>query len=299
MDEGKEVFYGPLKEARPFMEELGFVCREGSNVADYLTGVLVPTERLIKPGCERTFPRTATTLRAIYDKSPISTRMLAEYDYPTTEQAKEKTDAFQRRIAIERHERLPNNSPFTVSFPTQIRAAIKRQYQIIWGDKPAFFIKQIATLFQALIAGSLFYGHPEDMHSGVLFGRSGALFFSILHNSLMSMSEVPESFSSRDVILKHKAFRLFHPAAFCFAQIAADIPIILVQITVFALPLYFMAGLTLTASVFFTYWILLFAVTMVRFPAGSACLGHENLLTLLTADHDSLLPVHRSRLSHV
>ncbi|KAK5655072.1 hypothetical protein OQA88_5971 [Cercophora sp. LCS_1] len=262
LDEGKEIFYGPLKEARPFMEELGFICREGSNVADYLTGVLVPTERLIRPGYERTFPRTARDLRELYDKSPISSRMIAEYDYPTTEQAKEKTEAFQRSIAMEKHERLPSNSPYTVSFPTQVRAAIERQYQIIWGDKPTFFIKQVATLIQALIAGSLFYGHPEDMHSGVLFGRSGALFFSLLHNSLMSMSEVTDSFHGRPILNKHKSFRLFHPAAFCLAQIAADIPIILIQITVFALPLYFMAGLTMSASAFFTYWIILFAVTM-------------------------------------
>jgi ABC-type multidrug transport system ATPase subunit len=41
IDEGKELYYGPLKQARPFMEGLGFVCIEGSNVADYLTGVTV------------------------------------------------------------------------------------------------------------------------------------------------------------------------------------------------------------------------------------------------------------------
>ncbi|KAK0641047.1 ABC-2 type transporter-domain-containing protein [Cercophora newfieldiana] len=263
LDIGKEVFYGPLNEARPFMEGLGFVCREGSNVADYLTGALVPTERLIRPSYEKRFPRNADALRSEYEASDISKRMASEYDYPTTDIAKQRTAAFQELLAIEKHKHLPDNSPLTVGFATQVKAAIDRQYQIIWGNKPTFFIKQFVTLFQALVAGSLFYTHADDMNSGILFGRSGALFFSLLQNSLMAMSEVTDSFFGRPILLKHKSFSLFHPAAFCIAQIAADIPIILVQVIVFALPLYFMAGLTVSAGAFFTYFALLFVITMV------------------------------------
>lgn len=262
LEGGKEVFYGPLKEARPFMEDLGFVCREGSNVGDYLTGALVPTERKIESGKEKSFPRNADALRELYEKSDIFADMTAEYDYPTTEEAKQKTALFQQSVSLEKHNRLPKSTSLTVSFPQQVKACISRQYQIIWGDKPTFLIKQFVTLFQALIAGSLFYNHAGDLNSGLLFSRSGALFFSILHNSLMSMSEVTESFQGRPILAKHKAFALYHPAAFCLGQIAADIPIILFQITVFALPLYFMAGLTMSAGVFFTYWIILFAITM-------------------------------------
>src|ERR1700733_10717118 len=58
IDEGMQLYYGPMKEARPFMEELGFVCNDGANVADYLTGVTVPTERKIREGFEATYPRT-------------------------------------------------------------------------------------------------------------------------------------------------------------------------------------------------------------------------------------------------
>jgi len=41
LDEGKEIYYGPMKEARPFMEDMGFVCHDSENVADFLTGVTV------------------------------------------------------------------------------------------------------------------------------------------------------------------------------------------------------------------------------------------------------------------
>jgi ABC-type multidrug transport system permease subunit len=76
------------------------------------------------------------------------------------------------------------------------------------------------------------------------------------------MSEVTDSFSGRPVLAKHKAFAFYHPAAFCIAQIAADIPVLLLQISHFSLVLYFMVGLKHDAGVFFTYWALLFATTM-------------------------------------
>lgn len=38
LDEGKQIYYGPLKAAKPFMEDIGFLCADGANVADFLTG---------------------------------------------------------------------------------------------------------------------------------------------------------------------------------------------------------------------------------------------------------------------
>ncbi|KAK4198661.1 putative ABC transporter [Triangularia verruculosa] len=260
LDAGKEVYYGPMKEARPFMEKLGFVCRDGANVADYLTGVTVPTERLIAPGFEKTFPRNADQLRSEYEKSPIYQKMITEYNYPETEEAKERTKLFQGGVAAERDSHLPNNSPLTVSFPQQVLACIIRQYQIIWGDKATIAIKQGSTLAQALISGSLFYNAPDT--SDGIFLKGGALFFALLHNCLLSMSEVTDSFHGRPVLAKHKAFAYFHPAAFCIAQVTADIPVLLFQVFIFAIVQYFMVGLTMTAGGWFTYWIVVFATSM-------------------------------------
>lgn len=260
IDEGKEIYYGPMKEARPFMEELGFVCVDGANVADFLTGVTVPTERKIRDGFEDKFPRTADAIRAEYEKNAIKSKMEAEYNYPDTDEAKVRTEEFRASITYDKHKSLPKSSPLTVSFYTQVKSAVIRQYQIIWGDKATFIIKQVSTLAQALVAGSLFYNAPHN--SAGLFVKSGALFLSLLFNALMAMSEVTDSFSGRPVLAKHKAFAFYHPAAFCIAQIAADIPVLLLQISHFSLVLYFMVGLKHDAGAFFTYWALIFATTM-------------------------------------
>jgi ABC-type multidrug transport system ATPase subunit len=261
LDGGKQIYYGPMKEARPFMEQLGFVCQEGANVADFLTGVTVPTERRIRPGCESTFPRTADAVKAEYEGSAIFPAMQAEYGYPTSPDAQENTRVFQQGVAAEKH-KLPESSPLTVSFPMQVKACVIRQYQIVWGDKATFIVKQVFTLMQALVMGSLFYNAPNN--SGGLFVKSGALFFSLLYNALLSMTEVTDSFSGRPILVKHKFFGFYHPAAFCIAQITSDIPIILFQITIFSTVLYFLVGFTATAAAFFTYWIILVAATIVR-----------------------------------
>lgn len=216
LDEGKQIYYGPMTQARPFMETLGFICDDSANVADFLTGVTVPTERRIRPEMEMQFPRTADAIRERYQATDIRKDMESEYSFPSSDIANTQTEDFKIAIQYDKHPSLPKKSPLTVGFLEQVKACVKRQYQILWGDKATFLIKQGSTFAQALIAGSLFYNAPDN--SGGLFLKGGALFLALLYNSLLAMSEVTESFSGRPVLAKHKGFALFHPAAFCFAQ---------------------------------------------------------------------------------
>lgn len=59
LDEGKQIYYGPAKMAKHFMEDIGFFCPDGANVADFLTGMYDPKHRasglqLTEPRCNRT-----------------------------------------------------------------------------------------------------------------------------------------------------------------------------------------------------------------------------------------------------
>ena len=106
LDGGKQIFYGTLPEARPFMEELGLVCEEGSNVADFLTGVTVSTERKLRAGFEGSAPRDAAAFRQVYEKSPIYQRMISEYGFPETETAIAQTESFKTQVAAEKQKTL-------------------------------------------------------------------------------------------------------------------------------------------------------------------------------------------------
>jgi ATP-binding cassette subfamily G (WHITE) protein 2 (SNQ2) len=260
LDEGKQVYYGPREGAVPFMEDLGFLCDPAANQADFLTSVTNPDVRAVAEGYEQKFPRNGEEIRAAYERSPIMEQMMAELEFPSSEEAKRNTADFKEMEARDKHRSLPKNTTVTTGFYSQVKTAITRQYQIIWGDKPTLIVKQASTVIQALVAGSLFYNAPD--HSAGLFLKGGALFFCLLYPAYIGLSEVTDSFTGRPVLAKHRALAFHYPAAFAIAQIATDIPIILFQMTHFGIVIYFMVGLKTTADAFFTFWIIIFASAM-------------------------------------
>lgn len=254
LDEGKQIYYGPRQDAVPFMETLGFVCTHGSNKADFLTGVTVPTERRIASGYENIFPHTTEDIAAAYNRSQYKTYMFEEaQSYPESETARVNTIAFQNLVAKEKHQGI-RDSPVSANFFEQVQTTVVRQYQLLWGDKATMIIKQVATLVQALIGGSLFYAAPANNLG--LFIKSGAIFFSTLYHALLALGEVTDSFTGRPVLAKHRSFALYHPAAFVIAQVVTDLPVLVFQVGQFSVVLYWMTGLKDTAAAFFTFLII-------------------------------------------
>lgn len=261
LDEGKQMYYGPQQDAVPFMESLGFLRESGSNSADFLTGVTVPTERLVAPGFEQSFPRTADEVLAAYDRSTTKPKMLEEcLAYPSSQEALDNTALFRESVAHEKHSGVSVSSPVTANFPTQVWSAMIRQYHIMLGDKATLILQQAATLTQSLISASLFYAAPDN--SAGLFIKGGTLFFSILYHASIALSKVTDSFTGRPILAKHRAFALYKPSAIVIAQIASDFPILLFQVTHFSIIMYFMVGLRTSAEACFTYWFTCFISAM-------------------------------------
>lgn len=278
LEKGEQIYYGPKSSARPFFEDLGFVCADGANVADFLTGqslcvtsmpsidtnvytgVTVPTERRIRKGYESRFPGTGAEILSIYSHSVIKKNMDVELEFPNTATTKDLTAKFVDTIECEKHPGLlSKQSSYTVNFWSQVKANVMRQVQILRGDMTVLFVKQGSNVIQSLSVGALFYNAP-DTSTGT-FLRAGTLFTAIVFNVLLAQSEVTDSFVGRSVLTKHRSLAFHHPAAWCLAQIITDFPIVLVQISLFSLPTYFMVGLSMSAGAFFTFWFILVSVT--------------------------------------
>lgn len=131
LDKGKQIFYGLMEGARPFMEDLGFVCDNAANTSDFLTSVTVPTERHIQDGFESRFPRTATAIYEAYEKTLTRLEMQKEYDYSIRDVIKTLTKDFKEAVQDNKDRSLPGSSPLMVGFLVQVRACITRQYQIL------------------------------------------------------------------------------------------------------------------------------------------------------------------------
>lgn len=105
------------------MEELGFICHDGAKIADFLTGVTVPTERQVRPVFEMTFPRGADDILQRYHHSPIYAELMDQDHYSDSQIAQCRTMEFQACIELETSS---STSQHTVNFAAQVWTCIAR-----------------------------------------------------------------------------------------------------------------------------------------------------------------------------
>lgn len=226
--EGRQIYYGPVSEAKGYFEEMGCVCAPGANIADFLTSVSVPTERQIAPGFEKLVPQTAEELENYFRASALFQRNNAHALPPTDKCLQQEFEDMKRARELEKNRLLSSwftrrKSPYQVSFGRQITACTKRQFQIIWGDRLTNILNIFSSLIMSLVTASLFYNLQNDSSS--IFPRPGALFYPILLFGLNSMSQVQASFLGRPIVSRHKRLAFTRPSAYAVANVITDIPI--------------------------------------------------------------------------
>lgn len=257
IDEGKCIYFGPAERAKKYFQDLGFECPERWTTPDFLTSVTDKHERNIRDGWEDRIPRSAQDFADIYKSSQTYRDTLADMD------------DFESTTKKLEEERLQNQSEktqtknYTLPFHQQVIACTKRQFLVMTGDKASLFGKWGGLIFQGLIVGSLFF-NLQPTAAGA-FPRGGTLFFLLLFNALLALAEQTAAFESKPILLKHKSFSFYRPAAFALAQTVVDVPLVFIQVVMFNIIIYFMANLARTASQFFICTLILWMVTMVTY----------------------------------
>lgn len=257
IDQGQCLYFGPSDDAKQYFLDLGFDCPPRWTTADFLTSVTDVHERSIRPGWEDRIPRSAEDFAAVYRKSDAYQRNLADmavFEAQAVEQ--------QRQIG-QNSSKATKRKNYTISFPSQVMAVTQRQFLVMWGDKASLVGKWFGIVYQGLIVGSLFYQLP-DTAAGA-FTRGGVLFFILLFNALLALAEQTAAFEAKPILLKHKNFSFYRPSAYAIAQTVVDVPLVFIQVVIFDVIIYWMAGLTATASQFFISILLLFTVTMTTY----------------------------------
>lgn len=145
-----------------------------------------------------------------------------------------------------------------------------RSFQIVWGDRASLVLRIASAIIQALVCGSLFYNLSNTSDS--VFLRPGALFFGILYFGLQSLAETTASFAGRPILSRQKRFAFYRPTAYCISLVLVDIPVYMLQVTLFTIVLYFLCHFQFEASKFFTYWIVL-NVTVLCFSSEFRAIG--------------------------
>ncbi|PIA89663.1 Brefeldin A resistance protein [Cercospora beticola] len=264
IDQGREIFMGLASEAKQYFIDLGFECPDRQTTADFLTSVTDPVERRFREGYADRAPKTPEELEKAFRSSPAYQRAqedVRDYENYLKETDYEDTERFENAVQTGKSKHVRKKSPYTVSFIRQVQACVKREFWLLWGDMTTLYTKLFIIVSNGLIVGSLFYGQPEDTEGA--FSRGGTLFFSILFLGWLQLTELMKAVSGRAVVARHKDYAYYRPSAVTMARVVADLPVILVQVVVFGILMYFMTNLTIDAGRFFIYMLFVYITTIM------------------------------------
>ena len=263
--DGRCIFQGPAKEAKQYFIDLGFHCPERQTTADFLTACTDPLERRFRAGCESSTPKTAEELEAAFKKSSNYQKVLRDVESYQKEleetnfaQAKEFQDTVQQGKS---HRTVSSKSSYTVSFPQQVLACLRREFWLLAGDTTTLWTKAFIIISNGLVIGSLFYG--ESLDSSGAFSRGGALFIAILFLGWLQLTELMKAVSGRNVVSRQHEYALYRPSAVTIARVLMDIPVVLPQVLMFAIIMYFMSSLDVTAAKFWIYALFIYVTTLM------------------------------------
>ncbi|GLA74143.1 hypothetical protein AtubIFM55763_005085 [Aspergillus tubingensis] len=260
--EGREIYFGPCDEAREYFENMGWLCPPRQTTGDFLTSVTNPQERQAREGMENKVPRTPDDFEKYWKNSPQYARLQQEIEQHMKEfplgGKHEQEFGEMKRLKQARH--VWSKSPYIISIPMQVKLCTIRAYQRIWNDKPSTLTNVIGRIAMSLIIGSMYFGTPN---ATVGFQSKGAaLFFAVLMNALISITEINSLYDQRPIIEKQASYAFVHPFAEAFGGIVSDIPVKFVSAVVFNIIFYFLAGLRYEPSQFFIFFLFTFLSTL-------------------------------------
>lgn len=260
--EGRQIYFGPCDEAKEYFVDMGWECPARQTTGDFLTSVTNPSERKAREGFESKVPRTPDDFEKYWKSSPqfkaLQEEILEqEEEFPMGGKTLEQFHKSHKEMQA-KHVR--PESPYTISIPMQIKYCTIRAYQRLWNDKTSTVTKIIGQTMMALIIGSIFYGTTNN--TGAFFQKGGVLFFAILLNALLAISEINSLYSQRPIVEKQASYAFYHPFTEAMAGIVSDIPVKFMISVCFNVILYFLAGLRREPSQFFIFLMFNFVATL-------------------------------------
>lgn len=160
-----------------------------------------------------------------------------------------KRDDFMTAVAEDKRKGVSKKSPYTVSFPMQVAALTKRQFQLKRQDKFGLYTGYFTSIGMsddlavaspcaapsptdpflvspviAIISGTVYLNLPET--SAGAFTRGGAIFIAMLFNALNAFSELPTQMMGRPILFKQVNYSYYRPGALAIASNFAELPFV-------------------------------------------------------------------------
>lgn len=188
--QGRQIYFGPAKQAKPYFETMGFYCPPRQTAGDFLTSITNPDERQCREGMEGKVPRTPEDFEQYWlasNEFKDLERRIAKHRDEHPADGSKLTEMRQQKQQLQSDHVRPKSN-FLISIPMQIKLNTKRAYQRIWNDISSTLTTVLSQIILALIIGSVFYGTPDA--SAGFFSKGAVLFFAVLLNALIAISEI-------------------------------------------------------------------------------------------------------------
>ncbi|KAG8412222.1 ATP-binding cassette transporter snq2, variant 2 [Metarhizium acridum] len=263
IDEGRMLYQGPAREAKQYFVDLGFYCPPRQTTADFLTSVCDVNARQFRPGFEHRCPKTAEELEKAFRQSRAYRAVLDDvgsFEKHMHDTGHSDAQTFVDSVRNAKSKTVLKQSVYTVSLWRQVLACTRREFWLIWGDRTSLYTKFFVIISNGLIVGSLFYNTPSNTSGAFL--RGGVAFFSIVFLGWLQLSELMKAVSGRAIISRHSEYAFYRPSAVSLARVLADLPMLVVQVVIFGLIMYFMTGLDVAAGKFFIYMLFVYVTTI-------------------------------------
>ncbi|KAF8602772.1 hypothetical protein BDV93DRAFT_533391 [Ceratobasidium sp. AG-I] len=289
IDEGRQVFFGPAKEAREYMLSLGFRNLPRQTTADYLTGCTDPNERAFAEGrSEVDVPSTPDALAEAFRKSPYWDRMVVERQEMHEEWEKEAGDPggtrarFVQATQEEKRKHVSRKDPHVVTYFSMVKTLVWRQWLMQIQDTFSIFTSFATAILISILSGTVYLNLP--LTAAGAFTRGGVIFLALLFNALNAFSELPAMMTGRPILYKQLSYRFYRASALTVAQTITDIPLTSIRILLFSIIIYFMCGLERSAGAFFTFYLFIY-LTFLAMAAffrliGIICKGYDTAARL-------------------
>ncbi|GLA68791.1 hypothetical protein AtubIFM55763_006990 [Aspergillus tubingensis] len=261
--EGRQIFYGSSSEARSFFERQGWYCHPHQSTAEFLTSITNPAERQPRRGMENRVPRTPKDFETYWCQSP-------EYQELQREMSGHKqiagSHSRERLLDPEMDEgqKQPGRTQSGSQYPSmmlQVRLTTIRAFHRAWNERASAACKITVNFIIALLIGSMFYNTPAT--TAGFFSKGSVLFYLVMLNSFLPLTELSIQLSQRPVVEKHASFGFYYPMAESLAILLSGIPKNLLLVLVNTIVIYFMSNLRREPSQFFICFLINFVLIHV------------------------------------
>jgi ABC-type multidrug transport system ATPase subunit/ABC-type multidrug transport system permease subunit len=261
--EGRQIFFGTVTSAVEYFEAMGWRRFARQPAGDFLAAITNPAQREVMAGFESRVPRSPQDFEARWRESSYYSSLISEidrYDEDSSQAAQAVLREFEDARNHMKAKRMLSRAPQTISFSMQTRLCVRRAVQQLLNDKASVLTTLGGEVIIALVVASMFHGTQPT--TAALFSYGSVLFFAVLLNVLMTITDIHNLYRGRSIICKQVSYAFYRPSAEAFASVLVDIPVKFVVAIFFNIALYFLAGLAVTAHQFFIFFLFVFITTL-------------------------------------